>query len=491
MVEGWYAWVRAFAVCATVTLCAAACSPPSYASADTSPSTTSPTADSSKPTNIGLDTPARDVNASPSRHDDLVVLRRDYVQASPAFSPDARARALAWLDALERRVDTMTPEQYLLALLRVAAFADNGHDVLDGGTDAWFPAARLPMRLLWLADGWVIARAAPEYADLVGARVLTIEGREHAAMLAAIRPLWGGEDAARRWNAQWVVECAGLLHALGIARSADALDLVVRTADGRRIARRVPFVPYYALPPGAAPHRVWGPEPWPREADLGWRNAAPSPAPLAFADGERHFRAVPLPALDAVYLQLRAHRDVGTDRISDAMRATDELIATRRPANLIVDLRFDTGGNIDLTREWQTSLPHEVRGTTYVLIGPYTFSAGLVAAAALKHDGGDRVRIVGEAPGDRLAFWSEGRSVCLPHSRYCMRVNDGLWDLERGCTGRAGCYGDRFAATVGDLRVDIVAPLTTAAWLAGRDPGMDAVQRELGSRGSVPANLAR
>jgi hypothetical protein len=448
-----FAWARAFVVGAVVTFSAAACSPPSYAAAGAA--------------------------AEATRRSDIEVLRRDYVQASPAFTTEARERALRYLESLEPRVDTLSRAQYLISLLRVVAFADNGHDVLDGGADAWFPSARLPIRLLWLADGWVVARAAPEYADLVGGRVQRIEGRTPDEMLDALRPIWGGVDVARRWNALWIVEGAGLLHALGVARSTDGLDVVVTGRDGAEISRHIPFVSYSSLPPGQRLHRLWSPEPWPREAELRWKAAAPDRTPFALTDAALPFRALALPTLDSVYLQLRAHHDDGDAKIADVMRATDALIETHRPTNLIVDLRFDTGGNIDLTREWQRTLPARVPGTTYVLVGPYTFSAGIVAAAALKHDGGARVRIVGEAPGDRLVFWSEGRPVCLPHSRYCVRVNTGQWDLEHGCAGRAGCYGDRYDATIGDLTVDLPAPLTVESWLAGRDPAMDAIGAQL------------
>ncbi len=42
-----------------------------------------------------------------------------------------------------------------------------------------------------------------------------------------------------------------------------------------------------------------------------------------------------------------------------------------------------------------------------LLAEPYTFSAGIVAAAAVKHDGQQRTRIVDEGVGDRLPWWSE------------------------------------------------------------------------------------
>jgi hypothetical protein len=41
------------------------------------------------------------------------------------------------------------------------------------------------------------------------------------------------------------------------------------------------------------------------------------------------------------------------------------------------------------------------------------------------------------------------------------------------------CYGDRYDAGVAGLEPDLTAPLTAEAWLAGRDPGREAIQREL------------
>jgi hypothetical protein len=159
-------------------------------------------------------------------------------------------------------------------------------------------------------------------------------------------------------------------------------------------------------------------------------------------------------------------------------RVRDEIEMTH-PKNLILDLRFDIGGNIDETRDLACAMAANVRGRIYVLIGPYTFSAGIVMAAATKHDGGDRVTIVGDNVGDRLRWWSEGKTVCLPNSRYCLHVTTGLWDLIHGCAGDPDCYGDKLDARVDSLEPQLRAPLTAVAWLAGRDPGMEAIKADL------------
>jgi len=123
-------------------------------------------------------------------------------------------------------------------------------------------------------------------------------------------------------------------------------------------------------------------------------------------------------------------------------------------------------------------LATHVTGRIFVLIGPYTFSAGIVNAAAIRHDGGDRVMLVGDLVGDSLRWWSEGKPYCMPNSRLCLRPSSGVWDLVKGCAGEPACYGDKYDLNVGSLDPDLSAPLKSGDWLAGRDPGMAAVMAE-------------
>ena len=420
---------------------------------------------------------------------DLEMARSQYVLRSPAFSPAQRQRALAYIERQKPRVGRMSPEQFLLCVLAIPAYADNGHDVLNTADGAWWPSARLPLRLIWFPDGWVVARAGAEHADLLGARVLAIEGRTSDALFRRLRHLWGGPDSSRRWNLQWLVESAGMLHAAGLARRADSLRLDLRLRDGRRVRRDIAFVRSDALPSGGPPARLWSHDPLPGEAEAGWRSAIGADQPLYLGEADRLFRVVPLPQMDALYLQMRSNYDAREQTLADFMARADAALSAHRPRHLVFDLRFNLGGNSDLTRAWLRTLPGRVPGTLYVLTSRYTFSAGIVAAAALRHDGGPRVRLVGEPVGDRLIWWSEGQDVCLPGSHYCLHRTTGLWNLASGCASTPGCYGDKLDARAGNLRPDLSAPLDSAAWLSQRDPAMEAIERELAVRGT-PATRA-
>ncbi len=409
------------------------------------------------------------------------IARAAYVDKSRAFSTETRLRALRFIDRAEQRADSMSAEEFLLTVLQIPAFADNGHDVLNDNDDdgAWYPQARLPLRMIWFPEGWVIARAAPEAAELLGAKVTRIEGLSPAELLARLRRMCGGPDSYRRWNLEWIIESAGLLHALGLAERSDRLRLDLQLSDGRRVERSIAFVPRTTVPQGGDPVRLWSAELWPGEAEKGWRSAPARPQPLYLQEGAKFLRLAQLPELEALYVQFRAHYDSPDEKIADLMHSVDTAIAEHHPRHLVIDLRFDIGGNTELTRDWLRGLPDRIPDRIYVLVGRYTFSAGIVAAAALKHDGAARVRIVGETLADRLVFWSEGENVCLPTSHYCLRATTELWDLKGGCRGQAGCYADQYQVIVGTLRPDLPAPITIAAWLAGRDPGLEAVRRDL------------
>jgi hypothetical protein len=428
---------------------------------------------------------------SRTRRADLEIARTAYVERSRAFTNANRLRALRFIDRAEQSADSMSAEEFLLTILQIPAFADNGHDVLNDDDGAWYPQARLPLRMIWFPEGWVVARAAPAVNDLLGAKVMRIEGLSPAALLARLRPMWGGPDNYRRWNLEWIIESAGLLHALGLAERPDRLRLDLELGDGRRAERSIAFVPRTSVPQGGDPVRLWSAELWPGEAEKGWRSAPSRPQPLYLQEGAKFLRVALLPELDALYVQFRAHYDSPDERIADLMHSVDTAIAEHHPRHLMVDLRFDIGGNTELTRDWLRSLPARIPERIYVLVGHYTFSAGIVAAAALKHDGTARVRIVGENLADRLVFWSEGENVCLPSSHYCLRATTGLWDLKDGCGGQVGCYSDQYQVIVGTLRPDLPAPITIAAWLAGRDPGLDAVRRDLTGNHSLTENHLR
>jgi|SRR5665213_1712118 len=185
---------------------------------------------------------------------DLEVVRREYLPKDMAFSPATRALAVAQLEHMQRMAGSMSPMDFAVGLAELGALNDNAHSGMRRRDPRVQPTARLPLRLLWLADGLIVARAGGEAQDLAGARVLKIEGRAPAALYSGAKVLLGGSDAGRKlWLNDWI-ETAGTLHALGLARSpAD-------TSPGHRCQRAFLNCPgslYRTFSPGPNLNAYW------------------------------------------------------------------------------------------------------------------------------------------------------------------------------------------------------------------------------------------
>ncbi|MFN7953472.1 MAG: hypothetical protein U0610_17230 [bacterium] len=417
------------------------------------------------------------------RRADLDVIERDYVAVAPGFPARARAEARARLARLRHDAATLDDAGFAMALARIAALADNGHDGVYLDEGAWHPTLRLPLRLIWFVDALVVARAAPEARDLLGASILAFEGRSPAELMRRLREVQGGTDALRRWQLTWIFQSPEALHALGLARDADRVRLRVRLRDGRIVERTVEAVPVDALPPPQPPQRYWLPEPWSGEVERGWSVAAdPASAPLYLQRPDEPFRARSVPGFDALYVQFRSNEDVNESKIAPFVASVAERLRTAPPEDMVVDLRFDTGGDNTQNRGLMRLIADSVRGEIYLLVGNYTFSAGIASAAALAHDGGEKVVIVGDEVGDRTRWWSEGTHVCAPRAKVCFSINTGLWDIVHGCSGQPACYGDQYDLEVRTLAPAWRHPLTSRDWLANRDPALEHVLGDLRHR---------
>jgi hypothetical protein len=409
---------------------------------------------------------------------------RPYVLSSKAFSEADRAAALARIDQDLQRTEPWTPAGFLLETMRITAMAHNGHDAVYTER-GWSPDSRLPLRLSWLADGVVITRAAPQLAQLAGRRVLAVDGHGLPELMQAWRTVNGGTDAYIRWNDAWMLEHPVMLHALGLAARPDRVTLTLQDAHGGVEAQEVQEVPSSTLPDDLGRLGVWSRALSPAERAAGWVTAVTAAEdPLRLQDGERSFRLVQLPALDALYVQFRGNAD---GREGESIAAFAQQVQQRLKStalhHLVLDERLNRGGNADLTEDLMRDIGRWRRGRLYVLLGPQTFSAGIVSAALVVHEAGGRAVIVGDRVGDRLRWWSESApAVCLPHAGYCLHGSTGLWDLVHGCAGEPHCYGDRFHAQVPGLAPVLTAPLRVSDLLLGRDAAMQAVERDIAAQ---------
>jgi hypothetical protein len=152
-----------------------------------------------------------------------------------AFSPAARAEANRQIAALKSERAPLDSERFHVALLRISALADNGHTNLyrkDG------PQNYTPLRVVLFADGLYVLRAKSAYADLLGARVESIEGRTTTDVIAALEQLHGGTEGWRRTYAAIYVQSPAILYGAAIGARPELTHWTFRLPNGGEMSRR-------------------------------------------------------------------------------------------------------------------------------------------------------------------------------------------------------------------------------------------------------------
>jgi hypothetical protein len=396
---------------------------------------------------------------------------RDYVDKNRAYSATARAEALRRLELLPGL--TADPARFELEAAHIAALANNGHSVL---LPPQWPSRykRSPVHLGLFADGLYVIGAPPERQALLRRRVIAINGRPWQAIRAAYARYQGGEQGFRDQFVTLFMETPALLAAAGLGRDPDALTL---TLDGAR-RRRPEMVTIAArLTPFEGERAFVGYPPLLDAAAL-----LPAEArPLYLQDAERPFQLAFPAEIDGAYIQLKATRGLEIDAF---LTATLAQLGAARPRNIVVDLRFNMGGDLNITRAFMRALPRLTGGgRLYAITSGRTFSAAISSLGYLKEAAGERLTIVGEPIGDRLEFWAEGDIVQLPGLGAFMLYASERHNYVTGCP-EADCHRAirDHPIHVRSLQPDLATPLSFAAFRAGRDPAMDAIARDIRSR---------
>ena len=409
--------------------------------------------------------------------EDLNLFENGFLEVDRSYALVARAEAKKRITDLRAQNRPVTDVRFILTLSQIAALADNGHSgVFFRGRSP--DLGRVGVRLHSFAGEFIVVQAEAERAELLGGRLVAIDSTPIAKLREAGRTLNGGVMARRDLLASTFLESPGQLHALGLAQAADRARYSFEWSDGRKREAILEV----ASPPGSARDStlaLLSPE----RAPSGWRSLLPPvKTPWALADIRETMRRLDRPDLDAMVIQLRANVD-GDRSISEFL---DESERARRDAgrrHTILDMRMNGGGDLTRTNKWMAALPGRLpaEGRVVVITSASTFSAAISSTGYVKQAGGARVILVGEPPGDRLNFFAEGRPLTLPNSGAVVQMATERHDYRTGCRGYTDChrYVVRYPIAVPSLEPQVPAPWTLDAYIAGRDPGLEAAAKAL------------
>jgi hypothetical protein len=293
---------------------------------------------------------------------------------------------------LRQRIPSMKDYEVVVGLQRLAALIGDGHTFLD--TAGLYE--RFPLQVFWFGNDMRVIRAAPEYGEALGARVVSIGSFSIEEAKEKIQQLI--PQAENQWyvlnSSAKLLMSVEPLAALGVLPGVGPADFTFEDDTGRRFKLRIGPVPA-----GASDSE----------------EIATEPVPLPFQHSEDPLWFTYLADSKTVYVNFRSYQDLETQSAR-----LWEYIERHPVRRLIIDMRWNQGGNFTKGREYLIYklifMPALNRaGHLFVITGRGAFSAGMTNITDFRRE--TEAILVGEPTGARPNGYQENHSFTLPLSK--------------------------------------------------------------------------
>jgi hypothetical protein len=371
-----------------------------------------------------------------------------------AFHAVSRSDFEAAVADIDARIPSLDRSAIVVEFARLVTMIGDGHTgIADFFTSNEIGFGYYPLALYLFDEGLYIYAAAPEYSATVGSRVTTIGGANVDGVLNRLRPfVWRDNESGFKDRVPAYAVTPEVLRAIGLADDDLRTKITFLTASGRstvRLERR-----HDARPAGLGRSLVVPP---------GWTSAAPALTPLWLRRINDYHWLEYLSDSKTLYVQYNevANKDTETVRQFAERVATEA--ADPRVERMVVDLRWNTGGNNYLNKPLLLAIIKSrvnARGKLFTIIGRKTFSAAQNLVNDLEKYT-DTI-FIGEPTAEDVNFYADAARIVLPNSGLTILASALWWqDLDSRDTRTA-------------TGPSIAADLTWEDYTAGRDPELNA-----------------
>ena len=372
--------------------------------------------------------------------------------------------------------------EILVALSRAVALSGNAHTRLrlDPTRQGAF-STEFPIRIWWFSDGPFVVRAAPQYKRALRCRVVAIDGHNVSAARDQVARLFAGNASWAAYLSPIYLTSPDILYGLGLIRSVKAAAFTFENDQGCRFDLRIDSE---RIRQSNKPADSWQElSPLLSTGKPRWTTAVaarPDGLPLYLRHPDQAYWFEFRPESGLLYFQFNiadnAKEGPPFQEFGDSLLA---FVEGHSVDDVVVDLRFNSGGNLDVARSFIRGLASNEkinrRGHCFVITGHCTFSAGLYHAAQLRQF--TQATFVGEAVGDQLDFWAEGGHIVLPNSHAVIAYANGFHRYSGVDYPEYRPYYEELS--VASLAPDVPAPTSSGDYFSGRDPALAVIETRL------------
>jgi tetratricopeptide (TPR) repeat protein len=391
------------------------------------------------------------------RYDLRLLVREAERRHFRPFRAVSREKFEAEALCLQADVPRLNDDQVIVGVMKLVRLLGDGHTLVRPAYLETATRRAVPVTFYLLPEGVFITSTSPQHKDLLGCEVLRFGDHATDKVLEALDAVISRDNAmGPKATAPLLLRTPRVLYGLGLIADPERLKLTVRDAAGAAKTADLPAE-------GGNPTDLWPTVP---------KSAAGSP-PLYVKDMDTSYWFEYLPAQRIVYCQYNLVYSEPKNPFGPFCERLFRFIAEHDVDKLVIDLRWNNGGNLTVNRPLVEGLIRcdkiNRRGKLFVIIGRKTFSAAINAAADIERR--TQAIFVGEPSGSSPNFIGESAWLRLPYSHLRVSLSDIYWQNSLGMDYRTW------------IAPQLYAPPTFASYRSNRDPAMEAI---LAYRGTMP-----
>ncbi|WP_422859139.1 hypothetical protein ACOKFD_17810 [Flagellimonas sp. S174] len=365
---------------------------------------------------------AQEMPTAKDWQNDLRFLQKTVLKDYPfLFVKTTRTAFDAEVEKLYNTIPSLENHEIIVGFSRIIGLFKYGHMAVGFNTEP-FMFHHLPLNLYQFSDGIYLQGVHKEYQDVVGAKVVEINGIPITEALEKVFPVVSAENMqffkSRGINFLTVME---VLHAQKITKNLKSSVEFTLEKDGKIIRKA-----FEAMSAGQQVPRNYGYV----FQDENWSEArAQNITPLYLTQLDKMYFFEYLSKEKAVFVRLSQIEDDPNESMESFYSRLFDFIEKEDVEKLIIDVRLNGGGNNFKNRSLITKIIENKKinavGSLFVIIGRRTFSACQNLVNEL--DNYTNVIFLGEPTAENVNFYGDSRPVILPNTNLPVYLSFAWW----------------------------------------------------------------
>lgn len=306
----------------------------------------------------------------------------------------------------------LSEDGIIVGLMKIVAMVKDGHTNLI--PRAYFRSGVFPVKFYAFSDGIFVKTAAPEYAEMVGGKVLKIGNlNAEEAFKTVSQAAFADNEMGVKEITPVMLTVPEVLAGFKVIDDKQKLSLTIETGGKQKT---------FDLKPTTTLENLF-------RTPADWKDAAPQEnRPLYLKDRDNMYWFEYLKDRKTLYIQ---HNGIGSKQdepVADFYKRALTAADTNGAETLVIDLRFNGGGNNGLNKAVVIQLIKSrlnSRGKFFVITGRETFSAAQNLVNQLENY--TEATFVGEPTAGHPNHYGDNRPFELPNSKITVRASTIWW----------------------------------------------------------------